>query len=73
MSSNKNKSKYCPKCGSCSVYLDCDENDWYRHCLLCGFMTPVKASDMEEKEKGYSFSLNPALVFKSVELRHDNA
>jgi hypothetical protein len=36
-------------------------------------MTTVKASDMEEKEKGYSFSLNPALVFKSVELRHDNA
>jgi hypothetical protein len=72
VSSNKNQSKRCPKCGSGSVYLDCDENDWYRHCLLCGFMTPVKASDIK-KEREYSFSLNQALVSKSMEFRHGNA
>lgn len=72
MCPKRNKLECCPKCGSGSVYLDCDGNDRYGHCLLCGYMTPIKASDIGQ-EKGYSFTLNHSLVSKSMEYRHGNA
>lgn len=54
MSARWNNSKGCPKCGSRSIYLDCDESDWYTHCLLCGHMVPVAPKDLMilvEREK----------------------
>ncbi|NLL90154.1 MAG: hypothetical protein GX226_03515 [Dehalococcoidales bacterium] len=33
----KNKAKYCPKCGSKSLYLENDEGILSEHCFLCGY------------------------------------
>ncbi|HAS28458.1 MAG TPA: hypothetical protein DCR59_04790 [Dehalococcoidia bacterium] len=33
----KNKAKYCPKCGSKSLYLENDEGIISEHCFLCGY------------------------------------
>jgi len=30
------KLKCCPRCGG-DVFLDAEENDWFAHCLQCGF------------------------------------
>jgi len=45
------KGKSCQKCNSTSVYLDCELERWYEHCLICGFTTlleelePVKGDE----------------------------
>lgn len=65
MSSKYNKLNCCPKCSSRSVYLDCDENEWFNHYLICGYETPFKASDIG-KGKGYSFLTNYPVLLKEV-------
>jgi len=37
-----NKEKFCPKCGSQSLYFDSDEGHWYEHCFLCGHEVLLK-------------------------------
>jgi ribosomal protein S27AE len=42
------KLKCCPRCGG-DVFLDAEENDWFAHCLQCGFAgikKPVDASEL---------------------------
>lgn len=60
----RNGSKGCPKCSNHSLYLDWDEDDWYKHCLLCGYAVPLKVQDVVTAN-GVSFSINPAAVRKS--------
>ena len=46
------KEKFCPKCGSESLYLDNDEGLWSEHCFLCGYevlLKELKTSDEVEK------------------------
>lgn len=32
----------CKRCKSKSVYLENDMGDWYEHCLICGFISPLE-------------------------------
>jgi NADH pyrophosphatase NudC (nudix superfamily) len=46
-----NKAKFCPKCGSKSLYLENDEGIISEHCFLCGYeVLTQKIPDIIEME-----------------------
>jgi len=65
------KKEQCSKCGSPNVYLDSDEYEWFKHCLQCGFTTPLEGQPIV-KEKDSLQSLNQIPAIKPLEIRYDN-